>query len=332
VLLLAVTHRWERLGDRNLWPDEAYSLDLAQRTIPDILAFLRANDAHPVGYYAVLSLWIRAFGENLATMRTLSVIFGLAAVALVWRLGRRLFSPAVGVGAAALLALNPFQIFASNELRMYMPLEFLALLSTWTLWRAHESAAGYAWWAAYGASLAAMAYVSYYAFLLVPAHLLWIFLHRSPGQTARQVGVAAVTAAVFYAPWISYLASLATFLRNNPLLWRAQPIWPTYLPELVASQTFGGYLFNMLSYHSTQGMDLKYYGIFLFPFVALAAAGARALGRINRPARSLMALCWVLPVGVVVLASLALRNVAAYHFVVHDYKGIRVGLLVRPVR
>jgi len=318
VLLLAVTHRWERLGDRNLWPDEAYSLDLAQRTIPDILAFLRANDAHPVGYYAMLSLWIRVFGENLATMRTLSVIFGLAAVVLVWRLGRRLFSPAVGVGAAALLALNPFQIFASNELRMYMPLEFLALLSTWTLWRAHESMQasrpGYAWWIAYGTALAATAYVSYYAFLLIPAQLLWIALHRSPGQTVKVVGVALLAAAVLYAPWISYLASLATFLRNNPLLWRAQPIWPTYVPELIASQTFGGYLFNMLSYHSTQGMDLKYYGIFLFLFVALAAAGARALGRINRPARSLMALCWVLPVGLVVLASLALHNVAAYHY------------------
>jgi 4-amino-4-deoxy-L-arabinose transferase-like glycosyltransferase len=315
VLLLAVTHRWERIGDRNLWPDEAYSLELAQGTIPQILTFLRGNDAHPAGYYVMLSSWIRVFGEDLATMRVLSALFGIGALVLVWRLGRRLFGPAVGVGAAALLALSPFQIFASNELRMYMPLEFLALVSTWLLWRVHESAQtprpGYAWAIAYGASLAAMAYVSYYAFLVIPAHLLWLVLQRTP---ARHVGAALATAVVLYAPWVPYVATLATFLRDNPLLWRAQPLWPTYVPELVAAQTFGGYLFNMLSYHSTQGMELKYYGIFLFLFAVLAAAGARALGRLNRPGRALVALSWAVPIGLVVLASLAVRNVAAYHY------------------
>jgi hypothetical protein len=318
VLLLAVTHRWERIGDRNLWPDEAYSLELAQGTIPQILAFLRGNDAHPAGYYVMLSVWIRAFGDDLTTMRVLSALFGIGALVLVWRLGRRLFGPAVGVGAVALLALSPFQIFASNELRMYMPLEFLVLLSTWLLWRMRETIESaqprYSWPIAYGASLAGMAYVSYYAFLLIPAHLVWILLSRGRGRVARHVGVALATAVVLYAPWAPYVAALAAFLRDNPLLWRAQPLWPTYVPELVAAQTFGGYLFNMLSYHSTQGMELKYYGIFLFLFVVLVAGGARALGRLNRPGRSLVALSWAVPIGLVVLTSLALRNVAAYHY------------------
>jgi len=314
VFILALTHRLERLGTRNLWQDEAYSLDLARRNIPELLAFLRGNDAHPLGYYAMLHFWIRVFGEDLARMRALSVLFGLAAILLTWRLGRRLFSPAVGVGAAALLALNPFQIFASNELRMYMPVEFLALLSTWILWRARESDGGYAWWTVYGASVALMGYYSYYAFLLVPAHALWIFLHRTPRHTVRHYAVAALTAVVLYAPWISYLMLPAALVRGNLLTLRGQTLWPTYLPELFLSQTFGGYLFDMITYHTTQGLDPKYYGIFLFPFVVLVTAGASALGWINKPARSLIALSWIVPVLLVVLASLAFGKVYAYHY------------------
>jgi len=313
VLLLAVTHRLDRLGARNLWPDEAHSLDLARRTLPEILTYLRSNDPHPVGYYALLSFWIRVVGQDLVWMRALSLVFGVAAIVLTWRLGRRLFSATVGVGAAALLALNPFQIFASNELRMYMPLEFLALLSTWTLWRARESADRHVWWVGYGASVALMLYVSYYAFPLIAGHALWIFLHRMR-VTARQAGIAALTGLVLYAPWIPYLRYTAAILGSNPLGWRGQPIYATYVPELIASQTFGGYLFNMLSYHSFRGLDLEYFGMFLFLFLVLAAAGVFVLGRMNRPARSLIALCWLVPVILVVLISLAFGRVAAYAY------------------
>ncbi|MGH2403295.1 MAG: glycosyltransferase family 39 protein [bacterium] len=310
---LAALVRWERLGTRNLWPDEAFSLDLARRGFFDLLAQLRGNDAHPLGYYLLLSHWIREFGSDLAMMRMLSAIFGVAAVVLIWWLGRRFFSPVVGVGAAALVALNPFQIFASNELRMYMPLEFLALVSTLILWRV-RFARGNGWWVAYGASLALMAYVSYYAFLLIPAHLIWILLNEKPRVALRRIGVAAATAAVLYAPWVPHVISLVGFLHGNPLLWRAQPIWPTYLPELVAAQTFGGYVLNAVSYHTTQTLELKYYGLLLFPFVALAGIGFRALGAINAPARSLVALCWAVPAALAVIASLAFGKVVAYHY------------------
>lgn len=314
VFLLAAVLRWDRLSTRNLWADEAFSLDLARKTLPELLAAL-TGEPHPFGYYALLSVWIRLFGEDLAWMRALTAVFGLAAVVITWRLGRRLFSPAVGIAAAALVALNPFQIFASNELRMYMLVEVLALGSTWLLWRAQASSNGYAWWVSYGASLALMAYVSYYALLLIPAHALWIALHRPTRQTVTQVGAAFVTALVLYAPWMPHLGALAAFLRGNPVLeLRGQAIWPTYLPELVASQTFGGYVFNMLSYHTMRSLELKYHGMLVLPFVALAVAGGFVLGGMNRPVRNLLVLSWVVPVGLVVLASLVAGNVAAYPY------------------
>ncbi|HET8679716.1 MAG TPA: glycosyltransferase family 39 protein [bacterium] len=313
VLGLAVLARLEHLGTRTLWGDEGFALDLARRGFFDLLTHLRGTDAHPLGYYVMLSYWIRTVGEDLAMMRALSAIFGVAAVALTWWLGRRLFSPAVGVGAAALMALNPFQIFASNELRMYMPLEFLVLASTLILWRA-RSERGYGWWLAYGASLAAMAYISYYAFLLMPAHLVWILLHEKPREALRRMGVALGTAAVLYAPWIPYVSGVVTFLRTNQLSLRGQTITWTYVPELVAAQTFGGYLFNGVTYHTLQALDFMSYVPLLVPFVLLAAIGYGALGTINRSARMLIVLSWAIPVALVVAVSFAAGGIAAYYY------------------
>jgi uncharacterized membrane protein len=314
IAILAGGLRLERLGTRGLWQDEAFSLDVARRGIAEIPAYLRENDSHPIGYYALLSLWIRVAGEDLARMRALSMLFGLASLVLLWRLGRRLFSPAVGVVATGLVALNPFQIFASNELRMYMPLEFLVLLSTLALWRARESGRGYGWWVAYGTSVALAAYMSYYALLVVAGHLLWVVALTQQRPSAAQVGSAAAAVVLLFAPWVLYAARAQVLGRGDLLALRGQGMWPTYVPELIAAQTFGGYLFNMLSYHTTQGLPLQFYGVVLLPFVLLIAAGAAALWQINRDAGRLAALCWGAPVAIAVLGSLATGRLLAYAY------------------
>ncbi|MDR7454095.1 MAG: glycosyltransferase family 39 protein [Armatimonadota bacterium] len=313
LLALGASLRLEAIGTRSLWQDEAFSLDLARRTFPGLLTFLKTNDAHPVGYYALLSVWIRLVGEDLAWMRGLSIVFGLAAVVLTWRLGRAWFSPPIGVGAAGLVALNPFQIFASNELRMYMPLECLALTSTWVLWRAWQEGRRPGWWVGYGLAAAGMAYLSYYAFLLIAAHAVWIVLQRPPRVVLGRAALAAAVAVVAYLPWLSYLGHPLALVSGG-LLQVRQPLWATYLPELLAAQTFGGYLFGGVTYHTTRGLGLSLYGLLLYPFLVLILIGARGLGRLNRPARGLVAVSWLVPVAVVVAASLGAGGVAAYAY------------------
>ena len=148
-------------------------------------------------------MWIRWFGTGLAAMRVLSLLFGVAAVALTWAVGRQMCSPPIGVVAAALVALHPYQIFSSNELRMYAPLTALALVSTWCVWRAADPRARWWRWAVYGASVAVMGYVSYYAWLLVPAQVLW--LARPAVAAGRDAaGLAGAVALAWYAPWIPW--------------------------------------------------------------------------------------------------------------------------------
>ena len=322
VMVVAFALRLYLLGSRPLWLDEAYSLGVAGRSIRDILAFLRVSDAHPLGYYALLSVWLRWAGAGLAEARLPSLLFGLAAVFLTWRIGRRLFSVPVGLVAAGIVALNPFQIIAANEIRMYPLLECTALASTWLVWRAAQSS-GARWWAAYGVSAAAMAYTSYYAFLLIPAQALWAWWPKMPAgpeaagshsvgasrrQTLGNLSSAGVAFALCYLPWMPYVLELP----NRPVPAR-QPPHLDYLLGLAASQTFGGYLFSAGNYHWT-GVRLPVAGalLLLLPFVGLLGLGIAALGRVNAPARLLVLLSWGGPLLLVVCASFARGVIAAY--------------------
>jgi mannosyltransferase len=310
VMAAAVALRLYFLGARPLWQDEAYSLGVAARPLGDIPSLLRATDVHPLGYYEVLAVWVRWSGTGLAAARFPSLIFGVAAVFLTWRIGRQWFSPAIGLIAAALVALNPFQIIAANEIRMYPMLECLTLGSSWILWRATRRSPEWPWWAAYGLSAAAMAYTSYYAFVLIPAQAVWAWLSRPQHRRAAAKGlmVAAGVAALCYLPWVLYvIAGPGMGMPRRPAF------IPGYLLGLAADQTFGGYLFGAGNYQELGvGLPLRYVVPLLVPFVALLGAGVMLLERTEKASARLVVLSWAGSLLLLLLATAVTGQVAAY--------------------
>jgi len=305
VCLLALSLRLELLSVRTVWHDEAYSLEVAQRPVAHIWANLSRDDPHPPGYYLMLRLWTQAFGKDLVTARTLSLLWGLSAVLLTWGFGRRLGGPAVGVAAAALVAFNPFQIYNSNEIRMYAPLTAVSVLSTWALVRAEERDRAVDW-ILYGATIAGMLYLSYYAGPLLVAHGVWMALRRR----WRGGVLSAATALLLYLPW---LPALRQSLLANPIPYR-DPMRPTYVLELFAVHAFGGHLLGMPGYLRWPGLEWTYQPLLVSPFAVLAAAGVEDLWRRDRAGCGLLCLSWALPVATFVLASLVLRREAAYFY------------------
>jgi 4-amino-4-deoxy-L-arabinose transferase-like glycosyltransferase len=134
VLLLAMGLRLYRLDAQSLWNDEGTSVAIAQRDLATI-ARDAASDIHPPLYYWLLSGWTRLFGTSEAAVRLLSVVLGVALVALTFALGRTLAGAWVGLIAAFLAAINPFQVAYSQEARMYMLVALLAAGAVWALAR-----------------------------------------------------------------------------------------------------------------------------------------------------------------------------------------------------
>lgn len=105
-----------QLGREGLWIDELFSIRDA--SIGGIGAVYQATSTRPL-YYLLLSVWMQ-FGSSEAYLRSLSVIFAIISVFLIYRLGRRLDGEPTGLIAAGLLTLSPLFISHAQEVRMYV--------------------------------------------------------------------------------------------------------------------------------------------------------------------------------------------------------------------
>jgi 4-amino-4-deoxy-L-arabinose transferase-like glycosyltransferase len=138
ILALAAAVRWLVVGRDALWLDEGYSWWDAGQRFRALWTLVPTCDPHPPLYFAVLHGWISLFGDDTVTMRTLSVLLGLATVVIVYVAGRQLdrargaAGERFGIGflAALLFALTPFQVYFSVEARPYALLCFGAALLT----------------------------------------------------------------------------------------------------------------------------------------------------------------------------------------------------------
>ncbi|NES78365.1 MULTISPECIES: glycosyltransferase family 39 protein [unclassified Okeania] len=140
ILLLATGLYLYQLGTESMWNEELYSINDAKGNIS--LFGIR-----PI-YYILLKFWM-LFGTSDSWLRSLSVVFGLANVFLIYQLGRRVAGEAVGLIAALLLALSPLFINFAQMVRMYSLGTCLAIGGSLALVYALENPTNYsiAWWA-----------------------------------------------------------------------------------------------------------------------------------------------------------------------------------------
>ncbi|MBV8084002.1 MAG: glycosyltransferase family 39 protein [Chloroflexi bacterium] len=146
VALLLVTFglRVAALEAQSIWVDEGFSIDFATRTatcmtemwkarggssvVSDSQAPCTSNDPlaiavdiHPPLYYLLLHEWLPLGGRGEYSVRFPSVMVGILAVLVLFKLGERLAGEAAGLAAAAVGAVAPFYVAYSQEARMYAP-------------------------------------------------------------------------------------------------------------------------------------------------------------------------------------------------------------------
>ena len=118
VLLGAFALRAYRLGVASLWYDETVSAFLAQLD-PVSLTRHTAGDIHPPLYYYLLHFWGRLAGWSEFSLAFSSLFFGILLIALTYRGAREWLGAPVAMLAALLVAISPYNLWYSQEVRMY---------------------------------------------------------------------------------------------------------------------------------------------------------------------------------------------------------------------
>ena len=187
ITLLAAVIRFATLDRQSFWFDELVTVSLLHRGFLDLLREIPQSEATPYVYYVLAWPWTRLFGFGEVGVRSLSALAGTATVPVAYGAAATLVSRRAGLIAAALVAVNPFLVWYSQEARSYSLFAFFAALTVYffalALRGRPRSLTG---WAV--ASSVAFATHYFAAFLIVP-EALWL-LARSPER--RRVVAACV--------------------------------------------------------------------------------------------------------------------------------------------
>ena len=306
ILVLAAFLRFYRLDAQSLWADEGNSVSLSGRSL-DLITAGTAHDIHPPLYYYLLHFWMRVFGSSEFAVRALSALLGTGLVYLTYLLGRHLsrppsvppnsggeashfYSPSashnhwLGLVAAFLSAISPFQVYYSQEARMYILLAAFSALSVYSFLRFLEADGAstrnpkpetrnpYLWAGLYIVATTLSLYTHYsFPIIIVMENLLYViwlaisrWQGRGPGRACPEQGRRVLRWVVIQ------LAVIALYWPWLPTAFRQVSNWPSI------SQSYGLIFvvqeaFRLFSLGPTAGT--QYTSLLLLGFAAIFIAG-----------------------------------------------------------
>jgi mannosyltransferase len=172
VVLAAALRLW-RIGHQSYWLDEVFTVNLVNEDFGGMLSGVGETESTPHLYYLLAWLWAKVAGDGEGALRALSALFGIATVPVAYAAARQLFTPGAALIAAALVAVNPWFVWYSQEARAYALLMLVATAALLFFLRALRTRSGrdLALWALF-AALAVLTH--YFAAFLVGAEALWL--------------------------------------------------------------------------------------------------------------------------------------------------------------
>lgn len=287
ILLLATVLRLIRLGTFPFWADEVYSLVLSQ-DLAGIFFHGRFMSSHPPLAYFLLALWrIAGLWVNEWTIRALPALFGVFGSFSIFWLARQFFNTRTALIAAFLIAVSPFHITHSQDLKEYIYLPVIASFMVGFFYRGfmHNRKRD---WLMYGFLAGIGCYTEFFVAPLLVAINCW-FLLFLPSHKACLKGwfLSNMLGAFLFLPWLSLtLHKVMTYMIKAEGWWVP---WPSPLSIL--------YYFKTVAFGYAAVKPL--FHIAFIVFAALTVYGICCAWRNNRQVALLLILWAFMPVTMV---------------------------------
>ncbi len=206
ILLLGLILRLIRIGGRDIWYDDAFSIFLARQPADRIISGTAADTMPPL-YYLLLHGWMQ-LGQSIAWLRLLNVFLSLLVVFLVYLWISTLFGPGAGLWASLITAVSPLEIYHAQELRMYalLTLSLLgyALFFTRILQRRPLFSKNWTNWVGLVLSGACAMYTHNLAVFTLAVPIIFTAIFRKWGLLLRLAGALAAIGLASL-PWLVYI-------------------------------------------------------------------------------------------------------------------------------
>lgn len=180
--------------NQSLWLDEATTALAAKMSLRELFLNFLPGDFHPPFYYFLMHFWVGIFGSSEVSLRIPSVLAGVAAIYIIFLIGKKIGSSRLGLLASIFLASSGLHIYYSQEARMYGLATMLVSLSV--LLFLQES-----WWW-FSVILALIGMTDYVSLLIIPALWLLSYLEKKNRVWRKKFLLAHVPLIVFFGLWM----------------------------------------------------------------------------------------------------------------------------------
>lgn len=312
IIVIAMVLRISRLDRMALWGDEACMVFLCGETPADIVKALASSDRPDVDvapplYFLLLHFWLKLFGSSIVAFRSFSVLFGVLIIYAVLRLGESLFDRKTALLAALFTALHPFQIWYSQEGRMYSLATFLGVCSLWGFARAFRNPEKWQAWIPLALAGIALIYTQYYGMILLGSMMLYAVFRiaRHPGN--RRIAAACLIGVLFawlaaFGPWIPVL--LRDYLHAGA---------PGGFPLMFDGLKTPVFLFAKYVLFGLENYVRDHLWLYPLPLFASLVACIAAFKRPREEPVHLLVTAFLLPFAIIYLLSLAGMRVYKSH-------------------
>lgn len=201
LMLIAFLLRIYRIGELELWLDEAYSY--RQTVVGDWLGSLLRDNSPPL-YNLMLRAWTGLAGTSEAALRMPSAISGALFVFVACYAGREFFGRCAGIWSGIIATFSPIHVYYSQEARNYSLLTLLLMLISLFLVRAVRDGRQQDWTIAVIFALLSL-YTHYLVSLALIPTVAIVLVWSHPNDLRRNLkkyGFCAVLALFLLIPWV----------------------------------------------------------------------------------------------------------------------------------
>ncbi|MEP7292455.1 MAG: glycosyltransferase family 39 protein, partial [Chloroflexota bacterium] len=202
IILLGFALRFFALNAVSLRGDEAFTvLHWMREPLAHTLAEIATKDPQAPLSYALYRGWELVMGTSADVARLLPALLSVLGIPAMYALGHRLRGARLGLLAAFVWAINPYQIWHAQDARSYAIWAVLSLLAVWLALRALDKRRRIDW-LLYVIAGALAGYVYYLELLILVALNLYVLISywRNRPLLLRWLG-AEIAIGLLLAPW-----------------------------------------------------------------------------------------------------------------------------------